>query len=450
MVIGIARTVALILHHPGGRIQDVLGRHQAAGLARSRARRLVGGVDRVRLGREGKVDHRLGQRQFALGGAKAFVGLPSLQTDCLRLRVGQADVLDRHAGDASGEEAGVLSPFQHPGEPVKCCVGVAAAHRFVQRRDQVVMLIPRFVVFRRTAHQALRKLVAGQALVNLPSGDLLDQVQKRPAVAIGHLQHRLARLALQRQGAAQFLFGPLRQALQVGKREPLQHDDLRAGQKCCVQFETGVLGRGTDQKDRPILHMRQEPVLLRLVEAVNLVHEQQRALAVLPPQPGGLEHFAQFRDAGEDRRDLDEMQVRLVRQKPGDGGLAHPGRPPQHQGGQGPRRQHCAQRPVARQHLVLADHLGQRLWPQPVGQRAGTAVGTRGHVEKIGHGTTLAGRVSGLKPEARTPRPAVRQGSSTPCPQPHPLVVVSQQDAARATSPRPRRMHSCLRSAAGP
>ena len=97
------------------------------------------------------------------------------------------------------------------------------------------MLIPGFVVFRRAPHQPLRQLFGVQLAAALlggdfPGHDLLDQVQSGAAIAIGHLQQPFARLAGQRQGAAKLLFGTLRQKLQIGKAQALEHDDLRARQ----------------------------------------------------------------------------------------------------------------------------------------------------------------------------------------------------------------------------
>jgi hypothetical protein len=116
--------------------------------------------------------------------------------------------------------------------------------------------------------------------------------------------------------------------------------------------------------------VRQEPVLLGLVEAVDLVNEQERPLPVRAPVLGRLEDLAQVGHAGEDGAELDEMQVGRFRQKPRDRRLADAGRTPQDQRRQRPGGQHRAERPLGRQHLLLADHLGQRLRPQPVGQRA--------------------------------------------------------------------------------
>src|SRR5690606_18365890 len=76
VVVGIARAVALILHQPRRCVQDVLRRRFGPGLPRHVPGGLVGNIARVRLRRERKVGHRLRQRQFALGAAKALVDLP--------------------------------------------------------------------------------------------------------------------------------------------------------------------------------------------------------------------------------------------------------------------------------------------------------------------------------------------------------------------------------------
>lgn len=134
-------------------------------------------------------------------------------------------------------ESRVFAPFKHAGKPVKRGVGVRPTDRFVQRRDQVVVFVAGLVVLGRPPHQPLGQGLRTQRRVGLPGGDLLYEVQKRPPVAVRHFQKRLARLGLQRKGAAKFAFGPLGQTLQVGKRQALQDDNLRPAQKRCVQFE---------------------------------------------------------------------------------------------------------------------------------------------------------------------------------------------------------------------
>ena len=114
---------------------------------------------------------------------------------------------------------------------------ISAAHRFVQGGNQVVMLIPRFVVFRRPAHQALRHGLRVDGRIGFPRRHLLDQVQRRASIAIGHLQQSLSCLRGQRQLAAQFALGPLRQQFQILQTQPLQHDDLRARHQRGVQLE---------------------------------------------------------------------------------------------------------------------------------------------------------------------------------------------------------------------
>jgi hypothetical protein len=193
-----------------------------------------------------------------------------------------------------------------------------------------------------------------------------------------------------RLARAKLFLGPLGQPFQIGQRQPAEYQHLRAAQQCGVQFEGRVFGGGADQKDGPVFHMGQEPILLGLVEAVDLVHEQQRSLAVAAPNLGRLEHLAQFRNAGENGADLDEMQGAFIGKQAGDGGLADPGRPPQDQAGQAAGGQHHAQRRLGAKHLVLSDHLGQRPRAQPVGQRPGGAgPGRVGAVEQVAHSLSL-------------------------------------------------------------
>ena len=68
-----------------------------------------------------------------------------------------------------------------------------------------------------------------------------------------------------------------RPASQLGHmlgRERLEHEHPGARQERTVDLEARILGRGADQRDRAVLGGRQEAVLLRLVEPVDLVHEE--------------------------------------------------------------------------------------------------------------------------------------------------------------------------------
>ena len=62
-------------------------------------------------------------------------------------------------------------------------------------------------------------------------------------------------------------------------RERAQRVDLGAREQRGDDLERRVLGGGADQDDVAALDVRQERVLLGLVEAVDLVDEQQRAAA---------------------------------------------------------------------------------------------------------------------------------------------------------------------------
>src|SRR5262249_25679463 len=62
-------------------------------------------------------------------------------------------------------------------------------------------------------------------------------------------------------------------------REHLQNEDLRPREQRGVHLERGVLGGGADQNDRAAFDVVQKCVLLRLVETMNLINENDRAFA---------------------------------------------------------------------------------------------------------------------------------------------------------------------------
>ena len=59
---------------------------------------------------------------------------------------GEADVFDGHADDAAGDVHGVFAGGEHAAQPVEGGVGVGVADGFVQRGDDVVVLLAFLVV----------------------------------------------------------------------------------------------------------------------------------------------------------------------------------------------------------------------------------------------------------------------------------------------------------------
>ena len=85
--------------------------------------------------------------------------------------------------------------------------------------------------------------------------------------------------------------------LVVGQR--LEAPDAHPRQERGVDLEVGVLGRRADERDRAVLDVGQQRVLLGLVEAMDLVEEQDRPRAVQGEPFLGL---------GDGRADLDDAR----------------------------------------------------------------------------------------------------------------------------------------------
>ena len=169
------------------------------------------GVDGVRFRRGGEIDGRLGQRQFAFGAAEHVIGVAGGDRLRQRLRIGEADILDRHADQAPRDEHRVLAGNQHAGEIIERRVRVGAAHRLVQGRDQVVVAVLRLVVDRRAAlHRAAGnrpgRAPARRARPHRPPPSAPSSARPSPsAKPISVLRRRL----VERQRRADQGFGPL-------------------------------------------------------------------------------------------------------------------------------------------------------------------------------------------------------------------------------------------------
>ena len=107
----------------------------------------------------------------------------------------------------------------------------------------------------------------------------------RRASPVGVAGDELARVRPSRDGRRRGPSGAAERRDRAGRADLLlgeraQGHHPAAREERGVHLEGGVLGGGADERHRALLHVRQERVLLRLVEAVDLVDEQDGALAV--------------------------------------------------------------------------------------------------------------------------------------------------------------------------
>ncbi len=222
----------------------------------------------------------------------------------------------------------------------------------------------------------------GQPLVGRRDAvDLLGERQDGAAVAVGHADEAGARLLVERQRAALALRAG-DQRLQRIRPQRLERQHLRAGHQRGVELEGRVLGGGADEGDGAVFHHRQEGVLLGAVEAVDLVHEQERAAADGARVAGALEHLLEFRHAGEDRRDLHELELHLRRHQARQRGLAGAGRAPEDQRADLVAAQDAGEPPVRPQKMRLADDFGERLRAQRIGERTRRRLFETGRLEQ--------------------------------------------------------------------
>ncbi|MOA00769.1 hypothetical protein D3C78_1201430 [compost metagenome] len=234
--------------------------------------------------------------------------------------------------------------------------------------------------------QALQQIDANLAVVFGQVRGVFQQVEQTPAIAIGGGQQHLETFVAEAQlslAQAPFLGQcALHQFVQRSLIEAFEHVDPRTGQQGVVQLEGRVFGGRANENQRAVFDIRQEGVLLRLVEAMHFVDEQNRAAAILPGLLLGHVHrLADFLDPGQYGRDRFKVRVRDFRQQPRQGGFTHPRRPPENHRVQGTLLQRLTQGLAAGQQVFLTDVLVQ------IGrtQTGGQGLSDRGTAKQIHH-----------------------------------------------------------------
>ena len=244
----------------------------------------------------------------------------------------------------------------------------------MQGRDLVVELLAALV----EATRAVRQYLGQGGFVDSPcirqfAGDF-KQSQRASHITIGGLRDQLQRLCID------FELHVAKTTHRVGQRMLQRFDDLLDGQRLQymhatareqgrVEFKRRILGGGADQNDDATLDVRQERVLLGLVEAVHFVDKQHRASTLGKGGFGLGQCGAHIRQSRQHRRDRLEFGIGIARQQQGQGGLAASRRAPQDHRMQLAAFDGTPQRLAFAKQATLADNLIQRLRTHALRQR---------------------------------------------------------------------------------
>ena len=112
-----------------------------------------------------------------------------------------------------------------------------------------------------------------------------------------------------------------------GKR--VKDEDFAPGQQRAVDLEGGIFGRGAHENDRALLDKGEERVLLRLVEAMDFVDKEDRALSIRAVAIRLLHDGANLSDPARDGGEVDELRARDLRDHVRKGRLPDAGGPPE-------------------------------------------------------------------------------------------------------------------------
>ena len=140
----------------------------------------------------------------------------------------------------------------------------------------------------------------------------------------------------------------------------VEHQHSAARQERAVDFKRRILGGRADECDGAVFDCVQQCILLRLVEAMDLVDEEYGAFAVTFFGLRLLNGFAQIFHAGEDGGQGDEVESAAVGEQAREGCFACAGCAPENQRGQrAAAREQSSQDAAFADEMRLADKLRQ-------------------------------------------------------------------------------------------
>lgn len=248
--------------------------------------------------------------------------------------------------------------FQHPGKPIDSGIGVASPHGLVQRTDEIVVLFPGFIISQVLALQRLlgilqrhnNRSVLRSGSRRSSNGSSLQGIERHSSVAIAIGGNEANGIFFNTYGGSYayveavdgIVHGAGEEGGQVVGLQGFEDQDAAAGEERRGKVEGRVLGGGADEDDTAVFDNWEEGVELGLVEAVDLVYEEQCGhfgpglLAA-----GFVDGVSDVLDAGGDGGEGDEAEGAAgdgegegAEEGAGDGGLAGAGWAPEDEGGE--------------------------------------------------------------------------------------------------------------------
>src|SRR5262249_4805847 len=262
------------------------------------------------------------------------------------------------------------------------------------RRDEVVVRVAALVVEERSLAGGVLDVSLGDGASRGGLRCNFEDRQRAARVAAGARGDQRADLG--RELDAECLLAAAGHGLELLAVQRQQLVELDAGQEGRVDLEVRGLGRRADQRDQALLDHGQECVLLRLVEPVDLVEEQDRTLPLgAQALAGARDHRADVVDGRRHGRELLERGTRRRGDDPRQRRLPGPRRAEEDRGAHPVLGDLHAQRRALREHVLLADELVERARAQPKRERRALRQAPCRRVrEQVAHASKYAQRVS--------------------------------------------------------
>lgn len=305
----------------------------------------------------------MGEVELAFGQSDEIAGMVRGDRERQCMRIGEADVFRGEDDEAASDEPRIFAAGEHFRQPVEGGVRVAAANAFDERGNRVVMFILIGVVADLPLGGERLQMVGRQrrSFWDTFHNDL-KRIQRAAKITVAKTresgEHVLVGDAPVTSQPALFVSErPLESRGNLIGRQRFESEQMAAADERRDDVKAGIVGCGTDQADETFFNIREEEILLRLVEAMDFVDEQD-CLGV-GTRTRGQEDLAEFGDVGLDGVDPDELAAGFAGDDARKAGFAAAGRPIEEKAAEPVSADQLNQKAVGTEEMRLADNFAE-------------------------------------------------------------------------------------------
>lgn len=223
----------------------------------------------------------------------------------------RSDILGSEAQEPPRQVQGILSPHEHPLDPVTSSITIAITKRFMDGGDDIIMFLAIPIEIDGLLSCLQDDLIADCAIF-CEKESRFEDIQGVTEISVAKFADKKDMIIGQGDGRMFFedqreLFLDESEYLLIS--EFFEHEDSAPAEQRIIDGEARILGGCADEDDGAFLYIGQKRILLGFIPAVDFIQENDGRFAVLEIDLGLIDQFEQILFLAGDSREIEEIRM---------------------------------------------------------------------------------------------------------------------------------------------